>query len=100
MKNPHASAPYMAGAMQALSDPAITKIDFMARQMSKQNKAVWGAEWIACTSRLPPNGVTVETKIDNAQGVRNFARLKRRGNLWFFEDGSIYVYYTPTHWRR
>lgn len=20
-------------------------------------------------------------------------------NLWFLPDGSMYVYYTPTHWR-
>ena len=24
--------------------------------------------------------------------------LQRRGKLWFFTDGSGYVYYTPTHW--
>ena len=34
-------------------------------------------------------------------GVRNEAPLKLhdRGRLWFFPDGSMYVYYTPTHWR-
>ena len=21
------------------------------------------------------------------------------GNLWFFVDGSMYVYYRPTHWQ-
>ena len=25
--------------------------------------------------------------------------LHDRGRLWFFPDGSMYVYYTPTHWR-
>lgn len=25
--------------------------------------------------------------------------LKRIGNLWWFPDGSMYVYYTPTMWR-
>jgi hypothetical protein len=25
--------------------------------------------------------------------------LKRQGNLWYTPDGSMYVYYTPTHWR-
>jgi hypothetical protein len=25
--------------------------------------------------------------------------LQRIGNLWFLADGSMYVYYTPTHWR-
>ena len=46
-----------------------------------------------------PEGVVVETKIDDGVYVRNVQDLKRRGNLWFFPDGSMYVYYTPTHWR-
>ena len=46
-----------------------------------------------------PNGVVVETKIDDAFGVRNQQTLKRSGNLWWFPDGSMYVYYDPTHWR-
>jgi hypothetical protein len=46
----------------------------------------------------PPN-VPVETKIDDANGPRNYAILKRQGRLWFTRDGSMYVYYTPTHWR-
>jgi hypothetical protein len=45
-----------------------------------------------------PDGVEVMTKIDDARGVRNETTLKRRGNLWWFPDGSMYVYYTPTHW--
>ena len=46
-----------------------------------------------------PDGVVVETKIDDAQGVRNVQPLKRQGRLWFVPDGAMYVYYTPTHWR-
>lgn len=52
-----------------------------------------------------PVGVVVDTKIDDANGVRNQAKLRKyqRDNttrpLWFFPDGSMYVYYTPTHWR-
>lgn len=46
-----------------------------------------------------PEGVVVETKIDDARGVRNEQRLIRKGRLWFFDDMSMYVYYTPTHWR-
>lgn len=38
------------------------------------------------------------TKIDNENGCRNEQPLKRRGNLWFLPDDSMYVYYTPTHW--
>jgi hypothetical protein len=45
-----------------------------------------------------PEGVTVLTRISDANGVRNVQPLKRRGNLWFFPDDSVYVYYTPTHW--
>jgi hypothetical protein len=56
-------------------------------------------EWIDRRHQLPPDGVTVETKIDDAKGCRNVQPLKRRGNLWFFEDESMYVYYVPTHWR-
>jgi hypothetical protein len=47
----------------------------------------------------PPNGVPVETKIHDGAGERNHAVLKRSDRLWFLPDGSMYVYYTPTHWR-
>ena len=55
--------------------------------------------WTACTDRLPDDGVVVMTKIYDAKGERNEQELKRRGNLWFFPDDTMYVYYTPTHWR-
>jgi hypothetical protein len=57
------------------------------------------AEWVAVDERLPDNGVVVDTKIDNEHGCRNEQPLKRQGGLWFVEDGSMYVYYRPTHWR-
>lgn len=56
--------------------------------------------WILCDDELPPDGIIVETKIDNERGVRNEQMLLRQGRLWFFPDRSMYVYYTPTHWRR
>ena len=58
--------------------------------------------WIKTNEELPPDGVVVETKIDDGKpaGVRNEQRLVRQGGLWFFPDGSMYVYYTPTHWLR
>lgn len=56
-------------------------------------------EWISVNRLLPKEGEVVETKIDNSEGVRNISLLKRRKGLWFFPDGSMYVYYTPTHWR-
>jgi len=57
------------------------------------------ADWIPCAVRLPENGVVVDTKIDDGRGVRNEGTLKRRDRLWFMPDGSMYVYYEPTHWR-
>ena len=58
------------------------------------------ATWIPCSEQLPPNGITVETKIDDEQGERNVQELKRQGSLWFDPEKPIYVYYTPTHWRQ
>ncbi len=55
--------------------------------------------WIPLSRSLPPEGVEVHTKIDEGC-PRNETTLKRRGNLWFLPDESIYVYYTPTHWAR
>lgn len=46
-----------------------------------------------------PEKVVVETKIDDKDGCRNQTTLRRSGRLWFFPDGSMYVYYQPTHWR-
>lgn len=53
-------------------------------------------EWRDISSA--PENVTVMTKIHDVNGCRNEQSLKRRGRLWFFPDGSMYVYYTPTHW--
>ena len=55
--------------------------------------------WIKTSAKLPEDGELVETKIDDDQGERNIAKLRRRGNLWFMKDDKMYVYYTPTHWR-
>jgi hypothetical protein len=57
------------------------------------------ATWIPTAERLPPDGVPVDTKIDDGKGVRNEQQLTRQGRLWFAPDGSMYVYYQPTHWR-
>lgn len=58
-------------------------------------------EWIQIVypAQVPPEGVVVDTKIDDWKGCRNEQPLKRQGKLWFFPDGSMYVYYEPTHWR-
>lgn len=60
-------------------------------------------EWMPIETA--PFGVLVETKIDDEMGPRNEARLwqcrpdERSRPLWWPKDGSMYVYYTPTHWR-
>ena len=54
--------------------------------------------WTSCDFRMPHEGVVVMTKIDDAQGVRNEAKLVFKNNLWWFDDMSMYVYYRPTHW--
>lgn len=46
-----------------------------------------------------PENQIIETRIDDKLGIRNEQLLKRIGNLWFVPDGSMYVYYAPTHWR-
>lgn len=55
--------------------------------------------WLSCSTILPADGLVVETKISDSKGERNFQRLKRQGRMWYFPDGSMYVYYTPTHWK-
>ncbi|MNM06952.1 hypothetical protein D3C81_169800 [compost metagenome] len=52
-----------------------------------------------------PLGVEVETKIVDAAGERNVQsltavqRTPESRVMWWFPDMSMYVYYTPTHWR-
>ena len=46
-----------------------------------------------------PEGIVVMTKIEDARGARNECPLRRQERLWWMPDGSIYVYYTPTHWK-
>lgn len=55
--------------------------------------------WNRCGDVLPPENKPVETRINDSGGVRNEAILVRHNNLWWFEDMSMYVYYSPTEWR-
>ncbi len=55
--------------------------------------------WVSVGFKKPPENILVETKIDDIKGVRNEAKLARRGNLYFVEDRTMYVYYMPTHWK-
>lgn len=54
-------------------------------------------EW--STIETAPENQVVWTIISDAYGLRNEAKLKRNGRLWWFPDGSMYVYYQPTHWK-
>lgn len=56
-------------------------------------------DWIPNAPTTAPNDVVIETKIDDEHGVRNQSCLIKRRSLWFFPDGSMHVYYAPTHWR-
>jgi hypothetical protein len=51
-------------------------------------------EWFSPKDKLPEEGVVVDTLNSSGQ----MTQLKRQGNLWFFADGSMYVYYVPTFW--
>lgn len=55
--------------------------------------------WISTSEQLPPENQIVDTKIDDEKGIRNEQELVYSHNLWFLPDKSMYVYYTPTHWR-
>ncbi len=46
-----------------------------------------------------PERQVVETRIFDDQGERNVQALRRDGRLWWLPNGSMYVYYAPTHWR-
>ena len=52
------------------------------------------------TIETAPAEKVVMTKTHDKDGERNVRPLKRKGRLWFVPDESMYVYYTPTHWRR
>lgn len=47
-----------------------------------------------------PENVVVMTKIDDGETfAHNIQPLVKRGRLWWLADGSMYVYYEPTHWK-
>lgn len=51
--------------------------------------------WTRTSEKLPENGVVIDTI--SPTGMEQ--ALKRSENLWFFPDGSMYVYYVPQFWR-
>lgn len=56
-------------------------------------------KWTTTRDGLPPQQTVVDTKCADIMGSRNECQLKMKGNLWFLPDMSMYVYYTPTHWK-
>lgn len=53
-----------------------------------------------------PEGIEIMTKIDDEHGERNVQSLVKRTRIpgetrpmFWYPDGSMYVYYEPTHWR-
>lgn len=56
-------------------------------------------QWISTKEKLPPQKQIVLTKIDDQYGKRNETRLYFHNHLWWLSDGSMYVYYRPTHWK-
>jgi NAD(P)H-dependent flavin oxidoreductase YrpB (nitropropane dioxygenase family) len=52
-------------------------------------------DWTPTARQLPPDGVVVEA-MDSGGHVQP---LKRAGRLWWFPDGSMYVYFVPQFWK-
>lgn len=52
-------------------------------------------DWTPTERELPPDGVVVQT-MDSGGHVQD---LRRKGNLFWFPDGSMYVYYVPKFWK-
>lgn len=55
--------------------------------------------WNKTTDIFPEEGVIVNTKVEDKAGERNTQKLIYSRNLWWHIDMSMYVYYTPTHWK-
>lgn len=55
--------------------------------------------WNKTTDSKPLGKRVVATKIDDGNSTRNEQNLIYHNNMWWLEDMSMYVYYTPTHWK-
>lgn len=55
--------------------------------------------WIKCSDQMPAEGKIVMTKLHDFVSCRNEQKLIYKDGLWWFSDMSMYVYYTPTHWK-
>lgn len=52
------------------------------------------AGWTLVTETLPPIGQVVEVRTPGGD-----TRPLKFDRMWWLPDGSMYVYFTPTHWR-
>lgn len=52
------------------------------------------SQWRETKDVRPPEGVVVEA-MDSGGHTQE---LMLKGNLWWFPDESMYVYYTPVRW--
>ena len=56
--------------------------------------------WHKISDVPPPEKKEILTKIVDADGTEhNEQKLKKSGKLWWQPDMSMYVYFTPTHWK-
>lgn len=51
--------------------------------------------WTPTSLKLPPDGLVVLV-MDSGGCVQE---LKRKGSVWWFPDGSMYVYFVPCFWK-
>ncbi len=54
------------------------------------------ATWTLTQEKLPPEGTRCEVI---TPGGDQRELVKGPGGLWFLPDRSMYVYFTPTHWK-
>ncbi len=72
------------------------RVEYIEREMDGNDK---DNDWIEVRAKKPPENQIVQTKIDDISGVRNESELIYSKNHWWLPDKSMYVYYTPTHWK-
>lgn len=53
------------------------------------------AHWTPTTRALP----TTDTPVETITPGGDQRTLRYHSGLWWLPDGSMYVYFTPTHWR-
>ena len=52
-------------------------------------------DWIKTSEQKPDENVVVRAM----DGGGHVQLLKRKGNLWWFDDESMYCYFVPTFWQ-